>query len=135
MWSVIRLLCLYQSSSWWMIFHCSFNFKLIISNLKPWYFIFYEQAVSFVIVLFVVTFYMLRKISFCLWCGANLCVCLSYVFFFFMFVHTGKLDFYIIEFIDLLKLLDFMSYSERLYFLWVTQYSIFLLQCYGFFVI
>ena len=44
------------------------------------------------------------------------------------FGHAGKLDYYIIEFIDLLRHLDFMSYSERLYFLWIIQCSIFLLQ-------
>lgn len=114
----------------------------LTSKPKSLYFIFYEWVTSFAI-LFVVTFYVLRKISFCDVMQHFLCVC------FFCFVrhlvfigfgHAGKLDFYIIEFIGLLRLLDFMSYSERLYFLWIIQCSIFLLQhwvllCYFFKII
>ena len=48
--------------------------------------------------------------------------------FYYVFGHAESLDFCIIEFVDLLRLIDFMSCSERLYFLWVMQCAIFLLQ-------
>ena len=46
---------------------------------KPLYFIFYEWVTSFAILLFAVTFYVLRKISFCDVMQLFVCVCVSFV--------------------------------------------------------